>query len=159
MEEFLLARGLQYCRRITRSQVSAKLQGPRRASEGLVKWDHEEDHHILHFTHGRYADEILPGGVIHIQESGNPSENARLVQRMARLTELPRVPALRTVTGSGGAALEFSVTLARHGTKPGWLATLVKLPAKRRVPFANLATEQPAAKRRQGTLACFLEKM
>lgn len=155
MEAFIAGKGPQFCRRLSSGEVSRKLDGGKRTSEGLVKWDHVEGQHILHFAPGRYSDEVLAGGLIHVQESASPQENERLAARMGKLMELARVPALRTLRGSGGAALEFAVTLSRPGSGPGWLAAPVKLPAKRRLPFAPLGPNKAV----RPPPACCVEKV
>lgn len=132
MERHLLRKGPAYAKALSKVQVDRRLQGPSRNSEGLVKHDHQSNKPIIHFTHGQYDDAFVSSDELHIRESRFPGENAKLRCQMDDLTRREKVMAIRTLKGSGGAAVLFSLTIKKQAVGAGWTANLAKLPVEKR---------------------------
>lgn len=138
MEARLLRLSPGFARRLTSAEVSRKLQGPSRSSEGLVKHDHQTSEPILHFTHSQYNDCFVSKDELVIKESRHPGENAKLKSQMDDLSRREKTAALRTISNSGGAAILFAVSVKPNPSGPGWRAKVVMLDsAKRRAPLES----------------------
>ena len=132
MDAKLMAKGPAYCRRLCREEVDRKLRGPHRTSEGLCKFDHENFAPILHFCDGLYNDAFVSGDVLDVKQSRFPQENAKLHRDMTQLARRDKVLALKTIAGSGGAAVLFAAVVRPHGVGSGWSVRLVPLPVDTR---------------------------
>lgn len=125
--EHLTRKGKDYCERLERSDVDKILKGPKRVSEGMVKWDHLKGRQILHFTQDKYNDKWMDDDTFHIEESKSLAENNILRSFMAQFAQETSTEALCTLPYSRGAAVRFRVKVQPAQKTTGWVARLLKL--------------------------------